>query len=213
MLTYIITLLDAYTVVQEFMGDSFAETETNNWVFSPSIAFGSRLTTCGNYGLVGGYNKFGINVYVERTVSGLPPHYSARVRLLFMKLDSWDSEDFYITIDNTLIKTERLERNSDNIPTGNLCGLTYAEAERTFSEVFSHSASTLKIKLHSNLNSAPTDESWGFSNFELVIYRCDPTCASCSGSAASQCTSCNSNAVLSSGVCNCNSGYLKILVD
>lgn len=164
---------------------------------------------------MGGYNKFGANTYVERTVSGLPPHYSARVRLLFLKIDSWDSEDFYITIDTTLIKTQRLEWNSDSTPTGNQCGNSaligapYNEAERTFSEVFSHSASSLKVKLHTNLNNALDDESWGFSNFELVIYRCDPTCAACSGSAANQCTGCNTNAGLSSGVCSCNSGYPK----
>ena len=172
------------------------------------------MTTCGNYRLVGGYNKFGANTYVERTNSGLPSHYSARLRLLFLKIDAWDSEDFYITIDKTLIKTQRLEWNYDTI-TGNLCGnptlfgAPYNEAERTISEVFSHLASTLKVRLHSNLNNALDDESWGFSHFELVVYKCDPTCASCSGSAANQCTGCNTNAVLSGGVCSCNSGYSK----
>jgi proprotein convertase subtilisin/kexin type 5 len=160
---------------------------------------------------VGGYGKFGMNAYVERTVTGLPPHYQARVRFLLLKIDSWDAEDFYITIDTTRIKTERINWDSDTTLTGNLCGgkisgSDYNEAERTFSEVFSHSASTLKVKLHSNLNAVSTDESWGFSNFELVVYRCDATCASCTGSAANQCTGCNTNAALSSGVCSCNTG-------
>ena len=200
-------LIDAYTLVQEFIGDVFLETATNYWVFSPTLAYGSRLTTCGKYTLVGGYNKFGANAYVERTFTSLPPHYSARVRFLLLKIDSWDAEDFYITIDTTRIKTERLEWDSDTTLTGNLCGdAGYNEAERTFSEVFSHSATSLKVKLHTNLDKIAADESWGFSNFELVVYRCDASCASCSESLANACTGCNTNAALSSGVCSCNTG-------
>ena len=164
------------------------------------------MTKCGRYLLVGGYEKFGAGAYVERTVSGLPPHYSARVRLLLLKLDSWNGENFYIIVDNTIIKTQTLGLLSDDVLIGNICGKESAEAETTFSEVFTHSASTLKVKLYSNLNGQASDESWGFSNFELVVYRCDPTCASCSGQASNQCTGCYSNAGLSNGVCSCNTG-------
>ena len=200
--------LDAYIVVREFLGENFAETATNNWIFSPSVPFGSRITTCGNYRLVGGRTIFGANNIVERQVTGLPPHFSARIKFLFLKIDSWDDgEEFYITVDNVLRKSEKFFWNSDTALTGNLCGLSgHNEAERTYSEVIPHTASSLRVRLHTNLNSPGDDESWGFSNFELVVYRCDPTCASCTGAAANACTGCNANAALSGGVCTWNTG-------
>lgn len=49
------------------------------------------------------------------------------------------------------MKSEKLEATNDTKLTGNLCGdAGYNESERTFSEVFSHSAPTLNVKLHTN---------------------------------------------------------------
>jgi len=52
---------------------------------------------------------------------------------------------------------------------------------------------------------------WGFSHVGLYIYRCDPTCLTCSGSAATQCLSCYPNATLSSSsTCPCNNPYYAV---
>ena len=177
-------------------------------MISPSIAAGSRITTCGIYRLVGGLNKFGVNSYAERAVINLPPHYSARIRVWVLKLDSWDGEYFYIRVDgSTIIKSEQFQWNSDDSMTGNQCGdARWNEAERTYSEVFSHSATSLTVRFYTNLNSAASDESWGFNRFELLIYKCDPTCKTCTSSASNTCTACTTNAALASGVCTCNTG-------
>ena len=193
--------------MQDFLGNRFTENQTNNWVFSPFLKFGSRLSSCGSYNLVGGFNIFGNGSYVERNFSGLPPHYSARIRLLFLKIDSWDSENFYITVDSQIIVNETFKWEDETMLLGNICGKgTFNEAEKTFSQEFRHSSPNMNVKLHTNLDQVADDESWGFSNFELVIYRCEGTCQSCTSSATNSCTLCFPNAILSNGICNCDVG-------
>ena len=170
-------------MAQEFFTSNFDETPLSNWVINPALPAGTIITTCGTYRIVGGYNNFASGATASRSFTNLPSHYSARVKILFLKIDSWDSEVFTIKADGTTILTsESFASTTDSALTGNICGMTiHNEAERTYSQAFSHSSSALTILLSSNLNETPDSESWGFSKFELVLYECDVSCKTCSG--------------------------------
>lgn len=57
------------------------------------------FTKCGETFLVGGYNKFGAKATATREFK-VPPHGKLRVQVVFYKIDSWDNEWFYLTVDN-----------------------------------------------------------------------------------------------------------------
>ena len=177
-------------LLRNFIGNSNDETETNSWVLSPDFGLGSRKSTCGALKVVGGFQKFGAGAFAERTLTGLVPHYSARIRLLFLRIDSWDAEMFKISIDNVDIRSEPFSGGGiPSTPNPNYCGdANDFETQRTFSVTFTHTATQLKLKLYTNLDESASLESWGFSNVEIVLYKCHSSCLACSGPLEAQCT-------------------------
>ena len=184
------------------MTSTFDDTSTTSWTFSPSVS--SPVTTCGVYRVVGGLNKFNLMTSAQKTFSSLPPHYQARIRLLVLKVDSWDTgEEFYIKADGVKLLTQTFLWSDDTTMTMNQCGdAGYNEAERTLSTVFPHTATSMVVRLDTIINVGAADEYWGFSRFELTVYKCHGTCKTCT--ASSTCATCESNAVLIGGLCLCN---------
>ena len=51
-------------------------------------------------------------------------------------------------------------------------------------------------------------KNWGISHVGLYLYRCDPTCLTCSGPSSNQCISCYSLAtLLATKKCSCDNPY------
>lgn len=150
------------------------------------------MTTCGNYKIVGGFQKFGQDVEAGKRFKNLPPHYSARIRLSCLRIDDWNSEIFYIKVDgNAPVLSEQYSATAASSENPDSCGsAALADNEITHSVTFTHSASELKVQIYSNLNAAANLEAWGFSNFELVIYKCHSNCNSCFGPAEGDCGTC-----------------------
>ena len=72
---------------------------------------------------MGGYKKLDLSEKVSRNFTNLPPHYSGRIRLLFMKIDSWDDGDvFYLKLYSNLLLELKFKYNDDVQMTGILCG-------------------------------------------------------------------------------------------
>ena len=126
---------------------------------------GSQIecTMCGSIGsLLGGYQVLGMQSSVRRTFSGFPTHSIVTINLDFVQIDSWDNERFYVYADDApscihlmRLPEVRARRN--------------AGAPRTLNEfvirasfTFAHSSSSLTLKITTNLNSEPSDESWEF---------------------------------------------------
>lgn len=189
---------DAQMILQEFIttnGQVFDDSETDTWEIQPAMEACSRLTWCGTKMLFGGYYKFGANAYLQRTITGLSAHYLARLRFQFMKIDSWENEDFIISIDGVALRTTSLNENSPSTMQPDLCGMfSKGETDMTFKETFSHSLSSLTVKFSTSLNEYAGNESWGISNLELLIYKCNAGCPQgCYGPSSNECIcpSCN----------------------
>lgn len=151
----------------------------------------SRVTTCGAYRVVGGHGLFGQFAYAGRRLKNLPPHYSARIKLNFLKIDSWDEETFYISVDNNFVLTDQNLGTAVTPSTPDQCGMAeYAEVEKTLSVSFSHSSSKMNFIFMSDLNEDSNNESWGFSKVELVVYKCFGSCTACDGPAEHNCLGC-----------------------
>jgi hypothetical protein len=195
---------DAYIVSQEFMTSTFDDTSTTSWTFSPSVS--APVTTCGVYRIVGGLSKFDLHTSAQKTFSNLPPHYEARIRVLVLKIDSWDAgEEFYLKADGIKRITQTFLWSDDTTMTLNQCGdAGYNEAERTLTTVFTHTGTSILVRLDTIINVGDADEYWGFSRFELTVYKCHGSCKTCTSS--STCSTCETNAAISSGICMCNSG-------
>lgn len=123
--------------------------------------------------MLGGYNKFGRGAAVERFVNKLPVHSNIKVKLQLWKIDSWDDEFIYVTVDGQLMYTK-----SFKIVEGlsvNYCGEGYHTnwglfAERALDIEFSlnHVSENMTIRITSNINQPADDESWGVR--DVIVY-------------------------------------------
>lgn len=123
--------------------------------------------------MLGGYNKFGRGAAVERFVNKLPVHSNIKVKLQLWKIDSWDDEFLFVTVDGQLMYTK-----SFKIVEGfsvNYCGVGYVAglglwAERVLDIEFNlnHVSENMTIRITSNVNQTPDDESWGVR--DVVVY-------------------------------------------
>jgi hypothetical protein len=187
------------------MTSAFGDASTTSWTFSPAVT-APIVTTCGVYRIVGGHDKFYTDYSAQKTFANLSPHYEARIRFLLLKIDSWDiGEEFYLKVDGVTRITQPFLYTDDATMTANLCGENiYNEAERTLSTVFTHTATSILVRMDCAVVTVSHDEFWGFSRFELTLYKCHGSCKTCTTSTT--CSTCEANAALSSGLCLCKSG-------
>jgi hypothetical protein len=57
-----------------------------------------RSYECAGVSMYGGFNNFGVGAAIERSFN-LPPHYRIKIKLTFVKIDSWDNEWAYVELD------------------------------------------------------------------------------------------------------------------
>jgi len=61
----------------------------------------STITTCGTLGtMIGGFGKFSVGDYVEKTYGSLPTHTGLRIRATLIKIDKWDSNELQLHVDS-----------------------------------------------------------------------------------------------------------------
>ena len=51
--------------------------------------------------MIGGYGKFSVGGYLEKTFSGLPAHTNLRLRATLFKIDRWNGRRFQVLVDGT----------------------------------------------------------------------------------------------------------------
>lgn len=164
----------------------------------------SDFQTCGSYKILGGYGKMGSGYTLEKTFSSLPPHSMMEVNLDFFCIDSWDTEYFYVSVDNVQIHSGshdfRWNLGSQ------MCGDSYVDNIYPITATAYHTSSSATIRIWTNLNQGWNDESFGIKNFVVYLtIPCTKGCLTCSS--PSYCTSCPYHSKLVGGDCICKNHY------
>lgn len=106
----------------------------------------------------------------------MPGHYRIKVKLTFVKMDSWDNEHAYIEVDGKKIWDRTLHYNNDGYHHP-ICGFTgYRDLFIGVEAEGGHSDDELDIKISSTLNEDAANESWGVRDFFLFYTSCAKAC-------------------------------------
>jgi len=105
---------------------------------------------CGGYTMIGGYGNFGAGAAMSRTFGHLPPHNQIRIKFQFWKIDSWDNEMFYCSVDGQKLEVFQGQYNAGV----QLCGENsdWKEEVIDFELIVDHTADSLTIGFTSSLD-------------------------------------------------------------
>ncbi len=172
-------------------------------IISPNPV-GGIFTDCGGVRYLGGAEKFSSANSLEKSYSGLAPHFMFYLKIIILKVDDWSSQSgIKIYVDDSLIRTENLFSLNDAAWSINSCGdQNQLEQEILIDQSFFHSQETLKIRIEKT-GENPL-EYWGLLKIELKIYKCNPTCKKCKDGVT--CSDCLPDQIYSNNRCNCLSG-------
>ena len=220
----LVFLLQVFILIIKYNIDKFLDMMKFPLEFSNRLKFGTVVlvswqilsvsdsqwisSECGPYSMIGGFDNFGYNASLIKQFIDLLPHYKILITLDLYIIDTWDyGEVFQIIIDD-----ERVYNYSGGTLPLLLCGQFCSDYYENIYEIIDHNLSNISIKLTSNLDSSPFDESWGINNFQLSVLLCHPSCLNCNNSNINDCISCYANAHLNSNnECICNDGsYINI---
>lgn len=102
----------------------------------------------------------------------MPGHYRVKVKLTFLKIDSWDNHQAWVEIDGVRIWERTLNYNADGYHTP-ICGFTaYRDLFIAVEAEGGHSDDEMNIKIASNLDEDANNESWGVRDFFLFYSSC-----------------------------------------
>jgi hypothetical protein len=92
-------------IAKHFTDDTFTSLE--GWtVMNAKGGNVNVLNTCSKYKIIGGYDKFGVKATMMKNFL-LPPHYTLRLTMNFVKIDSWDNHAFLVYADDQTISSQR----------------------------------------------------------------------------------------------------------
>lgn len=134
------------------------------WEFFDADA---EITTCGDYNVLGGYDVLGADAAVQLVLHDLTPHSSMTISFDFAKIDSWDTENAYVYVDDVLQWTQTFKYYDGEA----MCGSSNSNWDEEFVPIemtFDHFAQGIKIYVTTDLSSGATDESWGLANFKIT---------------------------------------------
>ena len=188
-----------YEVATTTDGASFT-----NLGVTESVSSCMDMTWLGGYGILGSGNS------VEIIISGKPPHFKLRIKVRFLKIDSWSGHNGEVYVDGLLQNINELNgisSSSGYLNFGNKCGGSDPEDVINIDYVMSHTKMPFTVKFTSNLDGTSTSKSWGIRNLIIGLYKCSDSCATCSGSASTDCLTCYTNAEKVGGVCICKTTF------
>lgn len=135
--------------------------EVNAGAWQPPV-----VTSCGTYGkILGGYGFAGGGVSLFELFKVLPAHAQVRVNGTYIALDSWDMEVGYVLVNGQQIWAQPF----NYISTNQQCGVSWGEQAVTFTASVPHTAGNVEIRFGSNLNEAPTNESFAVDNINVWV--------------------------------------------
>ena len=183
-----------HRLTEEFNTINFEESSAVNWIIQPQPLSINKITNCGLSHLFGGYNVLTSTHSIKKLYSSLPLHYSARITFNLLKIDTWEAgEAINIKIDGVLIKSIDLFSLNNIIELKDTCGdQAQPDFLMKFSEVLQHVANSLELEIFGASN-GNTDEFWGISRLEIVLYKCHPSCKTCKNN--NSCLTCEANMI------------------
>lgn len=141
--------------------------------------------------MVGGYELFGANAFIEKTFTNLSEHLFVRLSFFVMKIGNWNNSNLIIKADSKTIKTLNFKQSEDS-SAYKICGnTTYNEALRRVDVYFAHSNHSLTITITSDLIKDALESSWGIYDLTVSIFLCHSSCKTCYAiNDPTQCLSC-----------------------
>lgn len=193
----------SYTeIVQDLYDNSFSSQilSLNGWVSN----LANFVYDCNEWHLAG---RFASGDYFEGNLINLFPHYKARIKFRFFKIDDWNLKNGLLFLDNvqqSISVIQGLSSGQDPLYFGNQCGGIKPEDSIFVDFIFAHSASSINIRFSSNLDSDSSAHSWGIRDITFGIFKCDTSCLTCTGPNSNECTSCYSGMTPTiSNKCDC----------
>ena len=133
--------------------------------------------------MIGGYEKFGVGDYIEKTVNGLGGHGSLRIRATFFKIDGWNSKKGQLYVDGALVWESPILSGEPRVASGSCvvdqqgavtggdcCGvINYQQGDQLlFADVeASHYAPTATLRFTSNL--VVQSGYWGINDLLVTL--------------------------------------------
>ncbi|KAL4460396.1 hypothetical protein ABPG74_000147 [Tetrahymena malaccensis] len=205
-----------WTIRSEFTTNTMTDSDlTYEWSIQGSFVSSPFFTDCGKgfatKRVLGGYQKFGTDVFIVKTLQNIPPHYQSQVQLNLYFIDQWQStESVWINSSGSYTQYKYNGPGQTQTTTDTNCGnppLDYIQS--VDSGIFAHTSSTHQIIFKSDMQEDSATASWAIRDFIYIINACDVSCQSCTQSQPTQCTGCYSNATLDalSKLCKCNAKF------
>merc|ERR1712025_1559032 len=127
-----------------------------------------KVQNCGSLGSVcGGYNTKGKSHDIKKTFTKLPDG-NYKISLDFIKIDSWDNEKAYVTVNGKQCWTKTFQGEGKQI-----CGSKnngWNEAKVKVTCVAAAVKGSFAVRVYTSLNSAANDESFAIDNAVLSKY-------------------------------------------
>ncbi|KAL4495998.1 hypothetical protein ABPG72_015420 [Tetrahymena utriculariae] len=185
----------------EISGTGLSYSGFQGYNANPSRAM---TTVCGGKSLLGGAYLSSSNSYINKNFNGLAPHWTVLVGYTLYKIDNWNNESIQMIVDGQ-VKTTTTRTLTDG--TSNICGrVSFKDQIIQVTQNFTHTATSLNLKISSTLASTPFVESYGIREMFILVDYCISNCAVCN---AQGCTKCQTNLYLYNYQCvsQCPSGY------
>jgi hypothetical protein len=128
--------------------------------------------------MVGGFEKLGLNDYVEKTITELAPHIAVRIRATFFKIDQWNLKKGQLYVDGSFAWESAVMSGAPAISSC-CCGVIgYQQGDLTeeLDITVAHISSNITIRFTTNLDQAGDSSYWGINDvrLELVISHPSP---------------------------------------
>lgn len=146
-----------WTLVHE---DDFENTVSSGWNMSTT-------SYCGYSGrILGGYHIFGGGSYVQLYLNDLLPHTEMRVSFDFIRIDFWDYDYAYASIDNSTVWS----RSGVYYYGQHLCGSSSRDDEVWHETLqIEHSNSDMNLEFSTSLHMSSYYASWGIDNVYIWV--------------------------------------------
>lgn len=204
------------TVSEEFTGSTTTAFQSDftsgGWSATSGFSFYTCADSINTWYMLG---RISGTKTITKTLTSMIPHYKARIKVRYYKMDGWGGQSCKISIDGSALSISGLtnwQANDDSFYYGNICSGSGSENTVYISQDFTHKAASMTILFSSTLASGDTSIYWGISHVRLSVFRCHPTCRLCSGGEAiNQCTACYTHATLQSdNTCICDNLYYPV---
>lgn len=126
----------------------------------------SAVTTCGSWTMIGGYNKFSVGDYIEKTFSAQPTHSSLRIRATFYKIDHWASANFVVTVDGVVAWQSASYTSHGSVVCGNM-GHNQGDQLVDVDLTAAHSAASATVRFSSTISGS--NAFWGLQDVVVQL--------------------------------------------